>query len=438
MDQTTLDQALAKANALYLEEERGQFTSAKEKKAAMEKGVEEIVNLLSPYMDSSGTFLGSFSAKQKAMALYMQGKAFSCVETKLGDAITLLSKAVKLDPTIVDGWNALGQCFWKRSDLANARNCFKCAIDQKPTKESHQYLSQVLKHIGVGTEEESANIDASIDHAKKAIAMDMADSTSWYILGNAYMKQAFVSGEIETGLNAALKSYKQSEARCQDKPFADLHFNRANVYIYLEEYQSSVQELMKAHSLDPTLPAMALLSDLESFFGKVQAMIAQKGKIKSRKLQQLLSGLASEKASFTDETRAEKLLSELSDGDNFGAVVHTKVVAVMSKPTDIPRCFVLCDTAGMFVCASIYGIADGAIKVNDTLSICDPLRLTVKVSTNDTTHWSYDALKLKSVFLISINGKPVSKSNYQIAALQMNPLGTTTTTSAGTSSSGGK
>ena len=43
---------------------------------------------------------------------------------------TMLSKAVKLDPALVQAWNELGECFWKRGDVENAWNCFQGALAQ--------------------------------------------------------------------------------------------------------------------------------------------------------------------------------------------------------------------------------------------------------------------------------------------------------------------
>jgi len=31
---------------------------------------------------------------------------------------------VKLEPSDVEAWNALGHCFWKKRDLGSARDCY--------------------------------------------------------------------------------------------------------------------------------------------------------------------------------------------------------------------------------------------------------------------------------------------------------------------------
>ena len=36
-----------------------------------------------------------------------------------------LSKAIKLDPRLGDAWNALGECYWYKGDMEEAKNCFE-------------------------------------------------------------------------------------------------------------------------------------------------------------------------------------------------------------------------------------------------------------------------------------------------------------------------
>ena len=42
--------------------------------------------------------------------------------------VEYLSKAVKLDPKLVDAWNHLGELYWKKGDISNAKNCFTGAL----------------------------------------------------------------------------------------------------------------------------------------------------------------------------------------------------------------------------------------------------------------------------------------------------------------------
>lgn len=46
------------------------------------------------------------------------------------EAEDLLSKAIKLDPKLVEAWNELGECYWKNNKISEAMNCFKGALKQ--------------------------------------------------------------------------------------------------------------------------------------------------------------------------------------------------------------------------------------------------------------------------------------------------------------------
>lgn len=37
---------------------------------------------------------------------------------------------VKLSPSDIDGWNALGHCFWKKGDLQGAVGCYQEALQK--------------------------------------------------------------------------------------------------------------------------------------------------------------------------------------------------------------------------------------------------------------------------------------------------------------------
>jgi tetratricopeptide (TPR) repeat protein len=44
------------------------------------------------------------------------------------EAENALTKAVKLNPSLVEAWNTLGHCYWKKGDLPAAKNCFNGAL----------------------------------------------------------------------------------------------------------------------------------------------------------------------------------------------------------------------------------------------------------------------------------------------------------------------
>ena len=66
--------------------------------------------------------------KAKAKNNYLRGRALNIGSEFSIEAEALLSKAVKLEPTLVEAWNELGESYWKKNDLESARTCFETAL----------------------------------------------------------------------------------------------------------------------------------------------------------------------------------------------------------------------------------------------------------------------------------------------------------------------
>lgn len=58
----------------------------------------------------------------------LTGKALNVTPDYSPKAEELLSKAVKLEPTLVEAWNQLGEVYWKKGDIAAAHTCFSGAL----------------------------------------------------------------------------------------------------------------------------------------------------------------------------------------------------------------------------------------------------------------------------------------------------------------------
>lgn len=59
----------------------------------------------------------------------LKGKALNVTPNYCPEAEEVLSKAVKLDPGLVEGWNQLGEVYWKKMDVASAKTCFLGALN---------------------------------------------------------------------------------------------------------------------------------------------------------------------------------------------------------------------------------------------------------------------------------------------------------------------
>ena len=71
--------------------------------------------------------------KHRAEFLLLKGRCLNVAPEFSGLAEESLSRAVKLEPGLVEGWNTLGEQYWKKRDLLEARNCFTGALQQVVT-----------------------------------------------------------------------------------------------------------------------------------------------------------------------------------------------------------------------------------------------------------------------------------------------------------------
>ena len=67
--------------------------------------------------------------KNRSEYMLQRGKALNVMPEYSTEALECLSKAVKLDPKLVEAWNQLGECYWKNKDIETARNCFTGALN---------------------------------------------------------------------------------------------------------------------------------------------------------------------------------------------------------------------------------------------------------------------------------------------------------------------
>lgn len=68
------------------------------------------------------------SVQGNAQVLMLTGKALNVTPDYSPKAEELLSKAVKLEPELVEAWNQLGEVYWKKGDVAAAHTCFSGAL----------------------------------------------------------------------------------------------------------------------------------------------------------------------------------------------------------------------------------------------------------------------------------------------------------------------
>ncbi|XP_067379666.1 tetratricopeptide repeat protein 5 isoform X2 [Channa argus] len=278
--------------------------------------------------------------KHKVEFLLQKGRCLNVAPDFSTVAEECLSRAVKLEPSLVEGWNTLGEQYWKKGDLIGAKNCFTGALQQSKNKVSLRNLSMVLRQLPAAAgDAHGKQVLESVDMARQAVQLDITDGTSWYILGNAYVSLFFTCGQKPQLSQQALSAYSQSEkvdraASC----YPELHFNRATLFQYEEMFGSALGGYSRAAALDPSWQEPPEREkQLLEYLEKIIELIQNKGKVKARRLRTMLSNLNTSalgpcsSPQFRSPTgRVGSLeprnLSALTHGHNAGVVALGKVV----------------------------------------------------------------------------------------------------------------
>ena len=147
--------------------------------------------------------------KEKADLLYLRGKTLDYLPEYSKGAEEFLSKSIKLLPSKFEAWDALGHTYWKKRDLVGAKKCFEGSLEQNQNnKDALRHLSMVMRMIEEpNAETKKKNYQESIQLANKAVSLDLGDSQSWYVLGNAHLTNFFVNNDSVGELTLALKAY---------------------------------------------------------------------------------------------------------------------------------------------------------------------------------------------------------------------------------------
>ncbi|ETW04922.1 hypothetical protein H310_04022 [Aphanomyces invadans] len=398
-----MEVALAKLDELYSIHDHFFSANKEEKKLKLQALVDEVMALVDDVgMDRSN------SRELKATAWYIQGKALEVFPEYNPSSEALLTKAAKLDPCNSDIWVSLGNCFWKKGDLEAAKNCFESCLDYGPSKHALRSLSMVLRKMGTNVEEKTSNIKASITHAKAALNLDIQDGESWYVMGNAYLALFFACSHSTVDLDRSLAAYARAEAGgAANNP--DLHFNRANVHRYKEDYALAVQSFCKAHALDPSLRAMAIVDGILRWTLRVSNLIHHKGRFKVTRIAQLASALP---PVCEVQGRTRVSISSLQQGHNEGKVVALKLLVDVVRGNEPPGCFVMMDEAQTCCAVSIYhldSVAYTKMTERDVFYVLDPFVKVVHLEYNCMSI-NYVCLHVAEPHLFLINGHVVAES----------------------------
>lgn len=340
-------------------------------------------------------------SSRRAIYEYLRGKVLDVSPDYYKEAEDHLSKAVKLDPALADAWLCLGNCLWKKGDLAGAKNCFSLALKKGPNKKLLCQLSMLERRLAQGTANEVDIVEESIQHAKKAVMLDVKDGQSWYALGNAYLSSFFVMGAWDQNkLYLCLKAYQNAEKDELANNNPDLYFNSAMANRYLENYERALSGFESASLKDPGMNADQEVEKLVILLTKLEESSINKGQMKSKRYASLVSSLGNENIKLTLKPVAMQFLHE---GYNRGVVVIGKVLLFIPHENGMPLYYVVSDAEGSCFILSIYGLRNGVIKESDTVTLLEPSYRNIFVSWKNKTY-HFKAIRVDFLQQILLNG----------------------------------
>ncbi|XP_051832939.1 tetratricopeptide repeat protein 5 isoform X2 [Antechinus flavipes] len=345
-------------------------------------------------------------SQEKAWVLMLTGKALNVTPDYSPQAEELLSKAVKLEPELVEAWNQLGEVYWKKGDVAAAHTCFSGALSHYKNKVSLQNLSMVLRQLRAETD----------------------------ILGNAYLSLFFNAGQNPKISQQALSAYAQAEKvdrTASSNP--DLHLNRATLYKYEENYEEALEGFSRAAALDPAWPEpQQREQQLLEFLDRLTSLLDSKGKVKAKKLQSMLGSLRPTQLGPCGDGRYQaasgqkmalelKPLSTLQPGINSGTVVLGKVLFSLTTEEKVPFTFGLVDSEGPCFAVTVYNMVQSwGVLIGDSVAIPEP-HLRHHQIQHKGKNYSFSCIRVETPLLLVVNGKPQGSSSQAASTVAYRP-----------------
>ncbi|CAH0560308.1 unnamed protein product [Brassicogethes aeneus] len=356
----------------------------------------------------------------KARYNYLRGKLLNVMPKFNVVAESLLSKACKLDPKMLEAWNELGECYWKNEELQKAKNCFEMAAkdEVKKNKIALRNLSMIARQeICENAEERNKNIRLGLNYAKEAVRLDTHDGISWSILGNAHLSSFFGIHQNPQTLKRCINAYSHAEKDVIARSTPDLHYNKGITLKYEEEFLLALESFKRASSYDPTWePPKIKERQLLEYLREINDLVSTRGKMKAKRLQQILQSIDAKQlgpfggGGYTSSggktvKLEETLLNDLKTGLNEEKVVLGKVVCSIRNDDTVPFTFCLVDTNCTCVVVTIYNLASGkGVIIGDSVAIPEPFVTDVDFSYNDKKY-KFRLIRVENPLILVINSK---------------------------------
>jgi len=269
--------------------------------------------------------------------------AQSCVEASL-----------RLSPSNPRALELLGQLCWQRGHLAGALHAFSAAAELAPSAEALREASAVMRQLaaadgGASESDLGAVAELAVAVAKRAVALDVLDGSSWYSLGLATLGHAFAltaaaaadadggaaarALRLQSGrqMAAALSAMQQAQRTGLDA-LADLFYNRGTILCFLQEFGAALDDFRRAEALDGCqLPAAAQARSILSLVQQLAAMATAPRAAMARKMRAQPPVTGEHVRKLTPQRYAQARLATLATGRNDGSALVVRLLALMEQ-----------------------------------------------------------------------------------------------------------
>merc|ERR1719350_1070389 len=361
--------------------------------------------------------------ENRAMFLYLKGKLLNITGDFSNEAEVVLSRAVKLSPTLVEAWNELGESYMRKHDWTTARTCFEGALQHEKNKVSLRNLSMTLRQIPVSAPEEKiSNVESGLVRGKEAVGLDTGDGQSWSLLGNAYLCHFFQVSQNPKTLKQAMSAYNQAEKDVVAKSSPDLHYNKGIALKYEEEFLSTLTSFSAASALDPTwTEPQHQTSHMLRYLQDIVSLSQLKGKLKPKKLSAMISSLDPSKqlgpykggqynspnGGSVNLTHAP--FSDLVNGVNSEKVILGVVICSVHSEDSVPFTFIMSDSGGDCLVVTLYNLSPGkGVIIGDTVAIPEPHFTAIDLAWQGADY-RFSLVRVESPLVLVINSRKAGR-----------------------------
>ena len=359
----------------------------------------------------------------KAQIQLLKGRALDLLPEYCEEAEMALTRAVKLDPDMHDGWVALGHVLWKKGDLSGSQNCFRQALEkQEDSVEANRELSRVLRHSIAIQAKSPKDVDSMVEEsmrlAKKALVLDFEDGRSWSAVANCFLSQFMHVSMKVADLHRSLDAFRSAVQLPPSSEDPDVHFNCGTVHLYLQQFQDSYECFRKALTLDPSFEeaddALSRLRNIRTVMESARHTREIRPKLRSKLEKAMGSSIES-----------HAMLQELewgshSPSENQGCALVAALLHSVSPKRAIPTSFLAADQNGTRFLLSVYGVNDSALFPSHIVTILNPIVVERSLDFHELPTQSIPVvLVMDPIHSLLVSGLPLPAEAFSVPTCQL-------------------